>query len=207
VNSSESARTGTLLLLGVARAGGALGAGENAARGKDENVAVGELLLELTGEALLDTVETLQGRDGDKDDNRLLAVANFDLIRPKVSMRAPGCNALLGPLPVLFRALHGCFDVMVIERGQRPPTQMAARSATPLARPPSNVRSIFPMLRRPAGDERTIALPIAPGGTGCRVWFVDLRGCLVQRLHTSRAETNCRGRRATLRSAVLVSRS
>lgn len=28
---------------------------------------------------LLDTVEALQGGDGDKDDNSLLAVANFDL--------------------------------------------------------------------------------------------------------------------------------
>ena len=28
---------------------------------------------------LLDAVEALQGRDGDKDDNSLLAVANFDL--------------------------------------------------------------------------------------------------------------------------------
>lgn len=30
---------------------------------------------------LLNAVETLQGRDGDKDDNSLLAVANFDLIK------------------------------------------------------------------------------------------------------------------------------
>lgn len=30
---------------------------------------------------LLDTVEALQGRDGDKDDNSLLAVANLDLIK------------------------------------------------------------------------------------------------------------------------------
>jgi hypothetical protein len=30
---------------------------------------------------LLDAVETLQGRDGDKDDNSLLAVANLDLIQ------------------------------------------------------------------------------------------------------------------------------
>jgi len=51
VNGSESARTGALLLLGVARAGGALGAGENAARGEDQDMAVGELLLELAGEA------------------------------------------------------------------------------------------------------------------------------------------------------------
>lgn len=28
---------------------------------------------------LLNTVEALQGRDGDKDDNSLLAVADFDL--------------------------------------------------------------------------------------------------------------------------------
>ena len=51
VDSSEGARTGALLLLGVAGAGGALGAGEDAARGEDQDVAVRELLLELTGEA------------------------------------------------------------------------------------------------------------------------------------------------------------
>lgn len=40
---------------------------------------------------LLDTVEALQRRDGDKDDNCLLAVANLDLCKiQKVSMRAPG---------------------------------------------------------------------------------------------------------------------
>jgi hypothetical protein len=39
---------------------------------------------------LLDTVEALQRRDGDKDDNSLLAVANFDLFQIQVSMRAPG---------------------------------------------------------------------------------------------------------------------
>ena len=51
VDGSQSARTGALLLLGVARAGGTLGAGQNAARSEDQDVAVGELLLELTGEA------------------------------------------------------------------------------------------------------------------------------------------------------------
>lgn len=30
---------------------------------------------------LLNSVETSQGGDGDKDDNSLLAVANFDLIK------------------------------------------------------------------------------------------------------------------------------
>lgn len=51
VHSGQSARTGALLLLGVARAGGALGAGQDAARGQDEDVAVRELLLQLAGEA------------------------------------------------------------------------------------------------------------------------------------------------------------
>ena len=51
VNSSQSSRTGTLLLLGVAGAGGTLGAGQDTARGQDQDVAVGELLLELTGKA------------------------------------------------------------------------------------------------------------------------------------------------------------
>lgn len=50
VDGGQSAGTGTLLLLGVAGASGALGAGENAARSKDQDVAVGELLLELTGQ-------------------------------------------------------------------------------------------------------------------------------------------------------------
>jgi hypothetical protein len=71
-------------------------------------MAVRELLLQLTGEAaavsdivgctekkwdclpLLDAVEALKRRDGDKDDNSLLAVANLDLFQIQVSMRAPG---------------------------------------------------------------------------------------------------------------------
>lgn len=79
MDSSQSARTGALLGLGVAGAAGALGAGKNAARGQDQDVAVGELLLQLTGQALLNPVEALQGWDGDKNDNSLLAVANLDL--------------------------------------------------------------------------------------------------------------------------------
>jgi hypothetical protein len=51
VDSSESARAGTALLLGVAGASGALGAGKDTARSKDQDVAVRELLLKLTGEA------------------------------------------------------------------------------------------------------------------------------------------------------------
>jgi hypothetical protein len=121
VDGGQGAAVGALLLLAVAGAGGALGARQDAARGQEEDVAVGELLLELTGEAgmvlegaehdesggegslpLLDAVEALQGGDGDKDDDSLLAVADLDLIKTRrVSVRAPGRN--LGPLPVLSR--------------------------------------------------------------------------------------------------------
>ena len=51
VNGSQSARSWALLGLGGAAAVAALWAWQNAARGDDEDVAVGELLLELTGEA------------------------------------------------------------------------------------------------------------------------------------------------------------
>lgn len=120
MDGRQGAGAGALLLLGVAGAGRALGAGEDAARGQDQDVAVRELLLELPGEAawesvaafhcqlservrnlpLLDTVEALQGRDGDKDDNSLLAVANLDLFQTK-SQHASSRTSL-GPLPVLF---------------------------------------------------------------------------------------------------------
>jgi hypothetical protein len=50
VDSGQGSRTGTLLGLRGARPVGALGAGENAAGSNDQDVAVGELLLELTGE-------------------------------------------------------------------------------------------------------------------------------------------------------------
>ena len=52
VDGGQSSRAGTLLLEGVARAGGSLGAGEDAARGQDQDVAVRELLLKLTGKSV-----------------------------------------------------------------------------------------------------------------------------------------------------------
>lgn len=51
MDSSESPRAGALLGLVGARAVGALGTGQNTAGSDQEDVAVGELLLELTGEA------------------------------------------------------------------------------------------------------------------------------------------------------------
>ena len=53
VDGGQCSRTGSLLCLASAGAVGTLGAGENAARGEDEDVAVGELLLELTGETFV----------------------------------------------------------------------------------------------------------------------------------------------------------
>lgn len=79
VDSGQGARARTLLLLVGAGVDRALRAGQDAALSNKEDVAVGELLLELTGQALLDLVEALEERDGDEDDNGLLAVADLNL--------------------------------------------------------------------------------------------------------------------------------
>jgi len=101
MDGGQCSRTGSLLGERGAGSVAALGTGENAAGGEDQDVTVGELLLELAGETkfpisvayqatkegkdipLLHSVETWKGWDGDKDDNSLLAVANFNLQRPK----------------------------------------------------------------------------------------------------------------------------
>lgn len=90
-------------LLGLGRAGavGTFGAGEDAARGEEEDVSVGEFLFEFAGETgggdwgsvvggkrdfgwggrvpLLDFVEAGEEGDGDEDDDCFLAVADFEL--------------------------------------------------------------------------------------------------------------------------------
>jgi len=79
VHSGESSGTRTLLSLGSTGSVASLWAGKDATGSHDDDVTVRELLLELTGEALLNSVEACKGWDGDKDDNSLLAVANFNL--------------------------------------------------------------------------------------------------------------------------------
>lgn len=95
MDSGESSRLRTLLGLVGARAVGALGAGKNAAGSNDQDVAVGELLLELTSETktisigllsirgqnipLLGLVPSGQKGNRDEDDNSLASVANLDL--------------------------------------------------------------------------------------------------------------------------------
>lgn len=98
VDGGECARTWALLGLRSAGTVGALGAGKDTAGSDDEDVTVGELLLELTGQAgeisvsdeveewwcqgylpLLDLVEALEERDGNEDDNSLASMANLNL--------------------------------------------------------------------------------------------------------------------------------
>lgn len=98
MDSSQCARTWALLGLRCSAAVAALWARQDTAGGNDDDVTVGEFLLELTGQAgrkmlgqeqerenwmrnvpLLGTVPALEERDGDEDDNRLATVADLDL--------------------------------------------------------------------------------------------------------------------------------
>jgi hypothetical protein len=167
VDGGEGSRARALLRLVGARPVGALRARENAARGNEEDVTVGELLLELTGETdnvsatcktqrgahkpLLHLVPALEKGNRDEDDNGLPAVADLDL-RILVSAKLPSAQRLFDrTVCMCMRACDGC----------------EAESAS-------------------------------SGGV-----------CLGQVvLHlTSRAETNCSGRRALLMSVMLFWRS
>lgn len=79
MDSGKSAGSRTLLLLGSSAAVGALGAGQDASRGEDEDVTVGELLLEFAGKALLNLVEAGKERDRNEDDDCALVVADLKL--------------------------------------------------------------------------------------------------------------------------------
>ena len=79
MDSSESSGSWSLLCLVGSGSVGSLWPGENASRGEKEDVAVAELLLELTGKSLLDLMEILQERDWDEDNDCALAVADFEL--------------------------------------------------------------------------------------------------------------------------------
>lgn len=81
VNGGQSSAARTLLGKAGAGAVGALGARQDAARGKDQNMTVRELLLQLAGQTLLDLVEAGEEGDRDKDDDGALAVADFELQR------------------------------------------------------------------------------------------------------------------------------
>lgn len=81
VDSGQCAGSGSLLGLCGSASVAALWSREDAALSKEDDVTIGELLLEFTGQALLDLVESLEERNWDKDDDCLLAMANLDLTR------------------------------------------------------------------------------------------------------------------------------
>jgi hypothetical protein len=81
MNGGQSTRAWSFLGLRGAAAVRAFGPGKDTAGSEDENVAVGEFLFELAGEALLDFVEAGKKRDGDEDYDGFFAVADFDLER------------------------------------------------------------------------------------------------------------------------------
>jgi hypothetical protein len=81
VDGGQGTGARTLLLLRGTAAVGALGTGQDASRGQDEDVTVGELLLELAGQALLDLVEAGEERNRDEDNNGALVVADLELER------------------------------------------------------------------------------------------------------------------------------
>lgn len=79
VDSGQSTRTRSLLGLAGAGSVGSLWLGQNAAGSQEDDLSVRELLLQLTGQTLLDLVEVLEQRDWHKDDNGALVGANIEL--------------------------------------------------------------------------------------------------------------------------------
>lgn len=75
VNLLEGTGTGSLLL----DAGATGGLAHHAALTDEDDVTVGELLLELTSETTLDLVESLDLGDGDEDNDGLLSSLDVDL--------------------------------------------------------------------------------------------------------------------------------
>jgi hypothetical protein len=157
---------------------------------------------------LLDAVEASQGGDGDKDDNSLLAVANLDLFKIQsqhASSRTVPWTASR-PVPQKSIVLRSIRESLV------PMLEVLAASRPPSILRPSRRVFIAQRLWPSHGDlGRLTSSPlsfvfwwnrISKEGSAKENHFAFVQGHL-----TSRAETICRGRRATLRSAVLVSRS
>lgn len=206
VDRGQGARTGALLLLVGARAGGALGAGENAAGSDEEDMAVGELLLELTGETV-----------GFK---YIISFASLQVIRHgsacsyrcwilwKFWRRGTGTKMTMAffpwPTSICIEAHQLAYNshqspTVETRRWQMPsPIHLAClqrASKAILTRP--NYQWHNSPFRDPFLYFRThSSFPAFPHTK-------QPENCVL----TSRAETNCKGLRAALRSGVLVSRS
>ena len=81
MDSGQSSASRSLLSLRGAGSVGSLRLGQNSALSEDDNMAIGELLLKLAGQALLNLVEACEERDRDEDDNGTLSVADFELLK------------------------------------------------------------------------------------------------------------------------------
>jgi len=117
VDGGECSRSWALLGLGCAGTVGTFWAGEDAALGKDDDVAVGELLFEFTGQSLLDLVEALEERNWDEDDNCLLSVANIELTGRDELQRSQSSLQVGG---VGLKFVEGSCDLCLQLRGLRP---------------------------------------------------------------------------------------
>jgi len=91
MDGGESSAARTLLL----NARAAARKRKDAALSNEDDMAVGKLLLELTGESLLHLMEARQERDGHKYHNSLLAIANFNLSSTFVQVDPPLANPYL----------------------------------------------------------------------------------------------------------------
>ena len=80
MDSGQSSGSWSLLCLAASGSVGALWSRENASRGEEDDVSVAELLLEFSGESLLDFVEVLEEGHWDEDHDGALAMANFELL-------------------------------------------------------------------------------------------------------------------------------
>ena len=88
VHGRERPRARALLRLAVVSA---RGFGHDPPLGQEHDVAVGELLLQLARQALLDLVVGGQAGHGHKDDNGLAPLANLDLAR-RVELQRAQCG-------------------------------------------------------------------------------------------------------------------
>ncbi len=140
---------------------------------------------------LLNSVEALKGRNGDKDDNSLLAVVDFNLHRDQKS----ACELQVfkennGPQPVRFR----------FHNWHANPRDIIVSISYPFAL----AGAIVCMYDR-------IRMYVYRGGMPSRRLIFAVAGCDPSSIQlgilTSLAETNCNGLSAALRSVVFCSSS
>lgn len=79
VDGGQSSGTRSLLCLRCSGSVRSLWSWQDTSRCEEEDMSIGELLLEFSGQSLLNLVEVVEERDWDEDDDRALAMADFEL--------------------------------------------------------------------------------------------------------------------------------